>query len=90
MPASSVDRVAGFNPRSEVVHRLLVRVADPVDRRRAVLRLTSRGSRVNAATHGTVEAAVSQALQQVSERERKAARRVVELIAERLEGEPTG
>src|SRR5688572_13900116 len=37
---------------------MLVRVADPGDRRRAVLRLAPRGAQVNATRRGTVESAV--------------------------------
>src|ERR671918_1162688 len=39
-----------------VAQRWLRRVEDPRDRRRAVLRLTARGARVNAVEEGTVEA----------------------------------
>jgi DNA-binding MarR family transcriptional regulator len=65
--------------------RLLRRVEDPRDRRRAVLRLTARGARVNAASRGTVEAAVATALKDVSARDRTATRRVLRLLANRLE-----
>src|SRR5436190_5873448 len=39
--------------------RMLVRSADAADRRRALLRLTAKGRRVNAKRGGTVEAAVA-------------------------------
>src|SRR5687767_5605411 len=50
-----------------VGQRLLTRADDPGDRRRAVLRLTKRGARVNAARHGTVEAAIARALDGLSD-----------------------
>jgi MarR family transcriptional regulator, organic hydroperoxide resistance regulator len=65
--------------------RLLIRSADPGDRRRAVLRLTSRGARVNAARQGTVEAATAQALEGVSSRDRLATKRVLERLAAGLD-----
>jgi DNA-binding MarR family transcriptional regulator len=68
-----------------VGQRLLARSDDPGDRRRAVLRLTKRGTRVNAARHGTVEAAIAQALQGISVRDRIATRRVLERLAAHLE-----
>lgn len=71
--------------------RLLQRVDDPLDRRRAVLRLTSRGIRANAVRNGTVEAAVAEALEGVSARDRAATRRVLERLARHLEvPEPSG
>jgi DNA-binding MarR family transcriptional regulator len=64
--------------------RLLERVDDPQDRRRAVLRLTTRGARVNAIRHGTVEATVAEALRGTSARDRAATRRVLARLARRL------
>jgi MarR family transcriptional regulator, organic hydroperoxide resistance regulator len=64
--------------------RLLLRVDDPRDRRRAILRLSARGARVNAARDGTVESAVADALEGVSDRDRAAARRVLEALARHL------
>jgi DNA-binding MarR family transcriptional regulator len=64
--------------------RLLSRADDPRDRRRAVLRLTARGARVNAMTHGTIEAAVGDALSGVTARDRAATRRVLERLAQCL------
>jgi MarR family transcriptional regulator, organic hydroperoxide resistance regulator len=63
---------------------LVQRIADPRDRRRAVLRLTARGRRANAIMPGTVESAVSTALAGVSTRDRAATRRVLEQLAECL------
>ena len=64
--------------------RMLARFSDPDDRRRAVLYLTPRGKKVNAASRGTVEAAVAQALMGMSARDRGAARRVLERLADEL------
>lgn len=65
--------------------RLVQRVSDPQDRRRAILRLTARGRRVNAARRGTVESAVAATLSDVSAAEREAAKRVLECLAGHLE-----
>jgi DNA-binding MarR family transcriptional regulator len=67
-----------------VSQRMLLRIADPADRRRAVLRLTSKGTRVNATRRGTVESAVAAALTDVPPADRLAARRVLERLAEQL------
>jgi DNA-binding MarR family transcriptional regulator len=68
-----------------VGQRLLVRHDDPRDRRRAVLRLTARGVRINAIGRGTVESAVAEALDRVSARDRAATRRVLERLASHLQ-----
>jgi MarR family transcriptional regulator, organic hydroperoxide resistance regulator len=68
-----------------VSQRLLARTADPNDRRRAVLRLTKRGTRVNAARQGTVEVAIGQALEGISDRDRIATKRVLQRLAADLE-----
>jgi DNA-binding MarR family transcriptional regulator len=68
-----------------VAQRLLARSDDPTDRRRAVLRLTKRGSRVNAARQGTVEAAIAQALDGITDRDRAATKRVLERLAAHLD-----
>jgi DNA-binding MarR family transcriptional regulator len=65
--------------------RLLRRVDDPRDRRRAMLRLTARGVRVNTTRQGTIEAAVGEALDDVTVHDRTATRRVLERLAECLE-----
>ena len=65
--------------------RWVVRVGDPRDRRRATLRLTVRGARVNATRRGTVESAVAKALEDVSARDRAATRRVLQRLARQLE-----
>jgi DNA-binding MarR family transcriptional regulator len=63
---------------------LLTRADDPRDRRRAVLKLTKVGARANAVRHGTVEAAIAQALGGISERDRAATRRVLERLSQHL------
>jgi DNA-binding MarR family transcriptional regulator len=65
-------------------HRLLVRVADPADRRRAVLRLARKGTTANARRRGTVESAVAAALAGVDVADRLAARRVLQRLGEHL------
>jgi DNA-binding MarR family transcriptional regulator len=74
--------------RRLVGQRLLARADDSHDRRRAVLRLTTRGARVNAANQGTVESAVSKALHGVSRCDRDATTRVLEQLARQLEPSP--
>lgn len=67
-----------------VAQGLLERSSDPTDRRRAVLRLTTGGARINAVRRGTVEAAVARALDGVSQANRAATARVLEQIAAQL------
>ena len=64
--------------------RLLVRRHDPRDRRRAILQLTARGRRINAMVGGTVESAVSAALDGVSSRDRRTTQRVLERLTAHL------
>ena len=64
---------------------LLLRVPDSQDRRRAILRLSNSGHRVNAVSRGTVEQAVRETIQGVSERDRAATRRVLDRLARKLE-----
>jgi DNA-binding MarR family transcriptional regulator len=71
-----------------VAQQLLVRADDPRDRRRAVLHLTKRGDRANAVRRGTVEAAIAEALDGISDRDRAAARRVLARLAEHLAAAP--
>jgi DNA-binding MarR family transcriptional regulator len=75
-----------------LAQRWLLRVEDPRDRRRAVLRLTARGARVNAIDNGTVETAVAEALAIVSDRDRAATMSVLERLATALKspGHTTG
>ena len=65
--------------------RLLVRSADPADRRRSVLRLSPRGARINAAGTGTVEAAIRSSLRRLSAGDLAATRRALDVIATQLE-----
>lgn len=68
-----------------VKQRLLTRVADPADRRRAVLTLTARGVRINAVQRGTAEAAVSQALVAIPSSERAVVKRVLQRVTAELD-----
>jgi len=72
-----------------VLHRLeaqglLRRAWDKADRRRAILHLTDRGQRINRTARGTVEAAVSAALESVGRRDAAATGRALTSIAEHL------
>jgi DNA-binding MarR family transcriptional regulator len=67
-----------------VTQGLLVRSDDPRDRRRAILRLTTRGGRANAIRRATVESSVAEALDGVRTQDRDAARRVLERLAQHL------
>jgi DNA-binding MarR family transcriptional regulator len=64
---------------------LVSRVPHAVDGRRAVLRLTPKGHRLNVATDGTVEAAVRATLTQISARDQGAIRHALELLADELD-----
>lgn len=68
-----------------VAQKLLLRIDDPSDRRRAILRLTPRGARVNSVSRGTVELAVAETLDGISARDRAATRRVLQRLARHLE-----
>jgi DNA-binding MarR family transcriptional regulator len=68
-----------------IAQGLVRRLADPQDRRRAVLRLTARGGRANSMQAGTVEAAVAMALGHVSRRDRLAALRVMARLCTQLD-----
>jgi DNA-binding MarR family transcriptional regulator len=65
--------------------KLLSRIDDPRDRRRAILRLTRSGRRVNAVRAGTVESAVAAALTGVSPVDRVATTRVLQRLARYLQ-----
>ena len=67
-----------------VTQGMVRRMADPADRRRAVLRLAARGQRVNGRRRGTIEAAVAAALAESTGPDRLAARRVLQRLADRL------
>jgi DNA-binding MarR family transcriptional regulator len=68
---------------------LLNRLSAVGDARRAVLRLTPRGQRVNLLSTGTVESAVRATLADVPPRDRRAAEGVLSRLAARLEHGPT-
>ena len=68
-----------------VRQKLLDRIDDPRDRRRAMLRLTRQGARANTGRLGTVESSIGDALRGVSPRDRAAARRVLWRLADHLE-----
>jgi DNA-binding MarR family transcriptional regulator len=68
---------------------LVARVTASDDRRRAILRLTPRGMRVNRRTSGTVEAAVGTALRRVTARDRATTRNILRLLATQLEASAT-
>ena len=70
-----------------VDQRLLLRTSDAADRRRAVLRLTARGARINSAATATVESAISRVLARTTNGDRAACRAVLERIAVELERE---
>jgi DNA-binding MarR family transcriptional regulator len=71
--------------RRLTAQKLLQRVDDGRDRRRVVLRLTPRGTKLNAVHGGTVEASVGVALRGVAERDQNVTRRVLQRIAEHLD-----
>jgi MarR family transcriptional regulator, organic hydroperoxide resistance regulator len=64
-----------------VTRKLVDRRADPADRRRARLKLTRAGQRVDAARSGTVEAAVQRSLSKCSTAEIEASRRLLGRLA---------
>jgi len=67
-----------------IAQGLLRRVVDERDRRRVLLSLTTRGSRINTTHAKTVEAAVGTALRGVTAGQRAATREVLLRIAEAL------
>jgi MarR family transcriptional regulator, organic hydroperoxide resistance regulator len=67
-----------------VAQRLIVRSAARDDRRRAILRLTPQGEKVNRRKGGTVEAAVAATLGGASQSEQDAVRRVLARLADHL------
>jgi MarR family transcriptional regulator, organic hydroperoxide resistance regulator len=64
--------------------RLITRARDAGDARRAVLRLTAAGRRLNVPTSGTVEALLRKTLAAVPRDEQRAARAVLERLAQGL------
>ncbi len=69
-------------------HRLVQRRVDPWDKRRALLRLTTKGRSVDAQSAGTIEAAVDGVIAKLSRAKLEAAREVLEALAGSLEGTP--
>jgi|EndMetStandDraft_3_1072993.scaffolds.fasta_scaffold05257_5 DNA-binding MarR family transcriptional regulator len=67
---------------------LLHRSPDAADGRRAVLRLTAQGQRVNVAAEGTVEAAARDTLAQMSPHDQRIVRSALERLAEHLSAQP--
>ena len=65
--------------------RLILREVDPRDRRRAILRLSSQGRRVNSARTGTAEKTVEDALVHVTPSDRAAMTRVLQQLTRALE-----
>jgi MarR family transcriptional regulator, organic hydroperoxide resistance regulator len=65
--------------------RLVERTSAAGDKRRAQLRLTARGNRINQLTAGTVESAVTAALRKSSTRDRAAVQRLVSAISAQLQ-----
>jgi DNA-binding MarR family transcriptional regulator len=68
---------------------LIERTSADADRRRAKLRLTTRGARINRVASGTVEAAVTTTLRDSSARDRAATQRLVAALAAQLERQLT-
>jgi DNA-binding MarR family transcriptional regulator len=64
--------------------KVVERSPDPADARRALLRLTARGRKVNEVRTGTVEAAVRRALGRLNPGHVQAAREVTEALAAEL------
>lgn len=67
-----------------IAQGMLIRRDDPNDRRRAVLRLTARGARINARSAGTVEGAIERALSGVSERDIATTQRTLDIVVMHL------
>ena len=64
--------------------RLVERTAAESDRRRAQLRLTSRGAKIDQLSSGTVEAAVTSTLRRSSARDRAAAQRLITALSTQI------
>ena len=64
--------------------RLLRRVSDPLDRRKAVLSLTAGGAALLRDNRGSVEGAVAAALKRISLADRECTRQVLHVVAEQL------
>jgi MarR family transcriptional regulator, organic hydroperoxide resistance regulator len=94
-PGVSAGELAGvfaFHPSTMtgILSRLtaggvLVRDTDEHDRRRALLRLTSKGRRIDQRVQGTIEDAVRRALGRLSKKDLDATRRVLGTLVAELE-----
>lgn len=67
-----------------IEQRLVERTAAAGDRRRAQLKLTARGTRIDQLSSGTVESAVNSVLRRSSTRDRAAAQRLVSALSMQL------
>ncbi len=67
--------------------RLILRAADPLDARRALLWLTAGGHRINRGRRGTVEAAVTRAMASPPARRLRAVRAMIRELAKELDRE---
>jgi DNA-binding MarR family transcriptional regulator len=88
MSAGELARTLHIHPSSltGILRRLeeagmLERRSDPEDGRRAVLKLTSKGKRLNGRNEGTVEEVVERALRSVSDADLRAAQRILRALS---------
>lgn len=95
--AGDLSRILHVHPSTltPVLHRLvesglLGRAPDPVDRRRAILRLSRRGKRIDAICAARIDAVMSAALTQMQSGDVAAMRRVLTSLAEALAERPQG
>lgn len=65
--------------------KTITRQVDPTDRRRALLKLTPRGKKIDGLQTGTVESALKRALSRVSEADRATTERVLSVITDELD-----
>jgi MarR family transcriptional regulator, organic hydroperoxide resistance regulator len=68
--------------------QMVTRTADPLDARRALFALTTRGRSLDVPATGTVEAAVQRALEKISPARISAARELLNALSEELGTEP--
>jgi DNA-binding MarR family transcriptional regulator len=65
--------------------KAILREVDAVDRRRALLKLTPKGKKVDSLRSGTVETALKKALSRVSDADRATTERVLRVVTEELD-----
>lgn len=94
--AGDLSRILHVHPSTltPVLHRLvesglLGRAPDPADRRRAVLRLSRRGKRIDDICATRIDAVMSAALSRLDRSDVAAMRHVLEALAEALATEPS-